>query len=133
MYRCIIQTTSPSGGNLFRLIANCFMLFCIDLSVLVFPTLLADVQRPNWKSFQSIWMLFGLWLTTCTLTITWSIRVTKCTNNTRAMLRPTFYNKNCIFLTLNHIMNYILFIVSRLQFFLQNVLLTKIWHHLTNK
>ena len=32
----------------FCLLANCFMLFCSDLAVLIFPTLLADI--PNWKS-----------------------------------------------------------------------------------
>ena len=36
----------------FRLLANCFPLFCIDLAVLIYPPFLADIQRPNWKSAQ---------------------------------------------------------------------------------
>ena len=32
-----------------RIIANFFLLFCSDLAMLIFPTLLADIQRPNLK------------------------------------------------------------------------------------
>ena len=32
--------------NIFRL------LFCIDLAVLIFLTIFADIQRPSWKSVQ---------------------------------------------------------------------------------
>ena len=35
-----------------RLLANCFLLFWSDLAVLIFAMLLADIQRPNWKSTQ---------------------------------------------------------------------------------
>ena len=42
----------PSDGDLFRLLANFLLLYCSDLAVLIFPTLLADIQRPNWKSAQ---------------------------------------------------------------------------------
>ena len=35
----------PSGGDLFRQLANCFLLFCSDLSALIFPTLMADFQK----------------------------------------------------------------------------------------
>ena len=41
-----------SVGYLFRLLANFFLLFFSDLAVLILPTLLADVQRPIWKSAQ---------------------------------------------------------------------------------
>ena len=44
------QLTGQSGGDLFRLLANCFVLFCSDLAVLTFPTHLADIQRHNKKS-----------------------------------------------------------------------------------
>ena len=36
----------------FCLLANCFVHFCSDFDVLIFPTLLADIQRPNWKLAQ---------------------------------------------------------------------------------
>ena len=38
-------------GDIFRLLANCFLLFW-DLAVLIFATLLAYIQRPNRKSAQ---------------------------------------------------------------------------------
>ncbi len=38
-------TTWPKWWVL--LLANCFLLFCNDLAVLIFPTLLADIQRPS--------------------------------------------------------------------------------------
>ena len=34
------QLPRSSGGDLFRLLANCFLLFCSDLAVLIFPTVL---------------------------------------------------------------------------------------------
>ena len=45
--------TGTCLGDLFRTQANCFLLFCSDLAVLIFTTLFADIQRPNWKSAQS--------------------------------------------------------------------------------
>ena len=42
-----IQVPGPLLRALFRLIANCFKLFCSDSAVLVIPMLLADIQRPN--------------------------------------------------------------------------------------
>ena len=33
-------------GDIFRLLAKCFPLFCSDLAVLIFMTLLADIQKP---------------------------------------------------------------------------------------
>ena len=42
----------PSGGDSFCLLANYFLFFCSDLAVLIFPTLLIDFKRPNWKSAQ---------------------------------------------------------------------------------
>ena len=42
-YRCITQTTTW---------LNCFLLFCSDLAVVIFPTLFADIKRPNKKSTQ---------------------------------------------------------------------------------
>ena len=49
----IIQiTTGSSVGDLFRLLVNCSLLLYSDLDVLIFPTLFADIQRPNWKSAQ---------------------------------------------------------------------------------
>ena len=41
--------------DLFRLLANCFLLFCSDLAVLIFPRVMVDFQRPNWKSAQDPW------------------------------------------------------------------------------
>ena len=44
--RCIVNTTTgPSGGTIFRLLANCFLLFCRDLAVFVFQTRLAYIQN----------------------------------------------------------------------------------------
>ena len=37
----------PPVGDLFHLLANCFLLFCSDLAVLIFRTLLVDFQGPN--------------------------------------------------------------------------------------
>ena len=34
---------------LFRFLANCFLLFCSSFVVLKFPSLLANIQRPNWR------------------------------------------------------------------------------------
>ena len=48
--KCIniyVSLPGPCGQFLFRLLANCFMLFYIDLSVFIFPTLLTDIQKPN--------------------------------------------------------------------------------------
>ena len=42
----------PSGGDLFLLLANCLLLFCMNLAVLIYPTLLADIKRPNSNSAQ---------------------------------------------------------------------------------
>ena len=33
----------------------CFLLFCSDLYVFILPTLLDNIQRPNWKSAQGPW------------------------------------------------------------------------------
>ena len=41
-----------SVRDLFCLLANCFLLFCSDLAVLIYVTLLADIQRPNCKLAQ---------------------------------------------------------------------------------
>ena len=38
---------------LFRLLSNYSLLFCSDLAALIFPTLLADIQRSNLKATQS--------------------------------------------------------------------------------
>ena len=43
---------APALGYIFRLPANCFLLFCINLAVLIFALLLVDMQIPNWKSAQ---------------------------------------------------------------------------------
>ena len=40
----------PPVGDLFGLLANCLLLFFIYLAVLIFPMLLVDSQRSNWKS-----------------------------------------------------------------------------------
>ena len=37
---------------LFRFLANCFLLFCSSFVVLKFPSLLANIQRPNWRLAQ---------------------------------------------------------------------------------
>ena len=42
-------------GDLFRLPANCFLIFCNDLAVLIFVTLMADIQKSNWKSALGPW------------------------------------------------------------------------------
>ena len=41
--------------ELFYLLTLCFLLISSDLAVLIFPTLLIDFLRPNWKSSQSPW------------------------------------------------------------------------------
>ena len=41
---------NPPVWDLFRLLENCFLLFCRDLAVLIFSTLLVDFQRINRKS-----------------------------------------------------------------------------------
>ena len=52
-YRYITQTsTFPKWLEFFCLLANYFLLFCRDLAKFIFPTLLADIQRPNLKSVQ---------------------------------------------------------------------------------
>ena len=38
--------TVPSGGDLYRLLANCFLFFSRGLAVFLFPTLLADFKDP---------------------------------------------------------------------------------------
>ena len=44
--RCITQATIwPWSWGPFRLLANCFLLFCSDLAVLIFLTLLADIHN----------------------------------------------------------------------------------------
>ena len=43
----------PVVDTFFCLLANCFLLFCSDLDMLIFPTLLDDIQRLNLKSVQS--------------------------------------------------------------------------------
>ena len=44
--RCIVNTTTgPSGGTIFRLLENCFLLFYRYLAVFVFQTLLAYIQN----------------------------------------------------------------------------------------
>ena len=56
MYRYIIQITwIQYWRDIFRLLANCFRLFCSDLDVFINPSLLADIQKPNWKSVQDPW------------------------------------------------------------------------------
>ena len=49
---CITQITPPEPilWDLFRLLANYLLLFCLALSI--FPTLLANSQRTNWKSAE---------------------------------------------------------------------------------
>ena len=42
-----INLPSPSGEDPFRLLANCFLLFCYDLAVFIFPMLLPDIQTPK--------------------------------------------------------------------------------------
>ena len=48
--KCINIAVSPDNyldtaiGDLVRLLANCVLLFCSDFAVLIFPTLLADIQ-----------------------------------------------------------------------------------------
>ena len=39
----------PVFGDFFSLLANCFLLFNIDFDVLIFTTLMSDIQKPNWK------------------------------------------------------------------------------------
>ena len=39
----------PLKVDHFRLLANWFLCFCSDLAVLIFVTIVADIQRPNWK------------------------------------------------------------------------------------
>ena len=50
MYRCTIynvQISGHSGGDPFRLLNITFLYcFCGDLTVLIFPTLLADIEDP---------------------------------------------------------------------------------------
>ena len=42
----------PVVSDLFRMLANCFLLFRSDMAVFIFPTLLLDLQKPNEKSAQ---------------------------------------------------------------------------------
>ena len=42
----------PPFGDLFLLLANCFLLFCSYLAVLIFPSLLVGFQKPNLKCAQ---------------------------------------------------------------------------------
>ena len=37
----------PPVEDLFHLLANCFLLYCSDLAVLIFPMLFVDFIRPN--------------------------------------------------------------------------------------
>ena len=49
--KCITQTTiCPKLWGPFSSLANCFLLFCSDLAVFKFLTLLADIQTPNWRT-----------------------------------------------------------------------------------
>ena len=52
MYNQTMSYQDPPVKVLFRLLVNWFLLFCSDLAVLIFPMLLVDFQRPNWKSAQ---------------------------------------------------------------------------------
>ena len=47
------KLSGPSGGNLFRLLANCFLLFCSNL--FIFPTLLAEI--PSRHRVPNEWVL----------------------------------------------------------------------------
>ena len=40
------DSSQYSDGDPFCLLANCFLLVCSELAVLIFPTLLSDIQRP---------------------------------------------------------------------------------------
>ena len=42
----------PPVEDLFRLLENFFLLFSSDFAALIFPTLLVEFQRLNWKSAQ---------------------------------------------------------------------------------
>ena len=46
----------------FRLLANCFLLIFSDLALFIFPTLLADIQRPKYKSANCLHPLFSFTL-----------------------------------------------------------------------
>ena len=56
--RCILYNpdnylAQVKCGDLFSLLAaNYFLFFCSDLALFIFPTLLDDIKRPNWKSAQ---------------------------------------------------------------------------------
>ena len=50
-YRCVTQTTSwPLSWELLSSASKLFLLFCSDLATLILLTLLANIQRRNWKS-----------------------------------------------------------------------------------
>ena len=40
--------------TIFSLLPYCFLLFCSDLAVFIFPMLLADIQIPNGKSENNL-------------------------------------------------------------------------------
>ena len=42
----MIQTTTCPGEDTFRLLANCFVFFWMDLALFIFTTLLADFKDP---------------------------------------------------------------------------------------
>ena len=53
MYNPDNYLAGSSVGDLFYLLANCSLLFCSDLAVLIFPLPFADIERPNRMSAQS--------------------------------------------------------------------------------
>ena len=58
MYVYLRHMAYPSGGDLFRLLANCSLLFCSDLSALIFPTLMADLKNSirSWHRVLASWV-----------------------------------------------------------------------------
>ena len=46
------QQSGPSRGDPLYLQPNCFLLFCRDSTILIFPTLLADFNDPIQKTGQ---------------------------------------------------------------------------------
>ena len=51
------QLPGPSDGDLFNLEVNCFLLFCRDLAVFIFPTLLDEFidQIQNRDNVLALW------------------------------------------------------------------------------
>ena len=54
------QQSGPTGGDPFGLLANCFLFFCMDPAVFVFPMLIADFKDTlqNQDRVPAVWAKF---------------------------------------------------------------------------